>query len=219
MIRTETLPVAAAGGESLPALVTRAAQALAGATTSAEILEARELAGLAYDAAKRAARLAKAKGAHDALVAAAHRAQADALLIESHAKRRLADEYDAAQERGEINDRPGPVGSQQKLTTAEVGLSTKDIYEARRIRDAEISNPGIVERALDEALERGDEPTRADIKRALTPSEKMTLRAAEEEAAWNTKQDERQFKSLREAYRKSRVGARSMFREWLATQK
>jgi methyl coenzyme M reductase alpha subunit len=38
-------------------------------------------------------------GAHPA---AAHRAQADALLIESRAKRCLADEYDAAQERGEI---------------------------------------------------------------------------------------------------------------------
>ncbi len=31
-----------------------------------------------------------------------HRAQADALEIEAGAKRRLADEYDAAQERGEI---------------------------------------------------------------------------------------------------------------------
>jgi hypothetical protein len=35
-------------------------------------------------------------------VKGAKRAQADALLIESEAKRRLADEYDAAQERGEI---------------------------------------------------------------------------------------------------------------------
>jgi hypothetical protein len=32
----------------------------------------------------------------------AHRAQADALEIEAGAKRRLADEYDAAQERGEV---------------------------------------------------------------------------------------------------------------------
>ncbi|MEY9532152.1 hypothetical protein [Sinorhizobium fredii] len=35
-------------------------------------------------------------------IAAAHRAQADALEIESTAKRRLADAYDAAQERGEV---------------------------------------------------------------------------------------------------------------------
>lgn len=35
------------------------------------------------------------------VLAAAHRAQADVLEIESIAKRRLADEYDAAQDRGE----------------------------------------------------------------------------------------------------------------------
>jgi hypothetical protein len=39
---------------------------------------------------------------HDTLIAATHRAQADALEIEAKAKRRLADEYDAAQERGEV---------------------------------------------------------------------------------------------------------------------
>jgi hypothetical protein len=45
---------------------------------------------------------ALAKDAHDTLIAAAHRAQADALEIEAGAKRRLADEYDDAQERGEV---------------------------------------------------------------------------------------------------------------------
>lgn len=39
---------------TLPALVDRAVQALAGARSAAEVLEARELASLAYDAAKRA---------------------------------------------------------------------------------------------------------------------------------------------------------------------
>ena len=63
----------------LPTLVDRAASMLAGAKTAAEVLEAREFAGLAYDAAKRAARLSRAKAAHDDLIAAAHRAQADAL--------------------------------------------------------------------------------------------------------------------------------------------
>ncbi len=89
-------------GHSLPGLVDRAAMMLAGAKTAAEVLEAREAAGIAYDAAKRTARLSRAKAAHDDLLAAAHRAQADALVIEAAAKRRLADEYDAAQERGEV---------------------------------------------------------------------------------------------------------------------
>lgn len=45
-----------------------------------------------------AARFAAAKGAHDAIVAACHKAMGDALLIEKTAQCRLA-EYDAAQER------------------------------------------------------------------------------------------------------------------------
>jgi hypothetical protein len=39
---------------------------------------------------------------HDSLIAAAHRAQADALDIAAPAKRRVADEYDGAQKRGEV---------------------------------------------------------------------------------------------------------------------
>ena len=91
-----------AGVSDLPGLIDRAASMLAGAKSAAEVLEAREYAGLAYDAAKRASRLSRAKSAHDDLIAAAHRAQADALEIEAAAKRRLADEYDAAQARGEV---------------------------------------------------------------------------------------------------------------------
>ena len=154
---------------ALPALVDRAAQTLAGARTSAEILEARDLAGVAYDAAKRAARFAKAKGAHDALMAAINRAQADALEIEAGAKRRLADEYDAAQERGEVrphgNKSEIPVGN---ITLAEIGISAKQIHEAREIRDAEQEHPGIVRRVLDDALDAGEEPTRAKLKRATS---------------------------------------------------
>src|SRR4051812_46029902 len=87
---------------ALPALIDRAAKALANARGAAEVLEARDMASFAYDAAKKAARLGKAKQAHDDLISAAYRAQADALEIEAGAKRRLADEYDAAQERNEI---------------------------------------------------------------------------------------------------------------------
>ena len=87
---------------ALTALIDRASAALAGARSAAEILEARDMASVAYDAAKKAARLGNAKRAHDELISAAYRAQADALEIEAQAKRRLADEYDAAQERGEV---------------------------------------------------------------------------------------------------------------------
>lgn len=160
---------------SLPGLVDRAVAVLTSARTSAEILEARDFASVVYDAAKRAARMGKAKQAHDSLIAAAHRAQANALEIEAQAKRRLADEYDAAQERGEVAEsgdtlKRGPGVPEQnagKSTAADLGLSRKDIHEARLIRDAEKSDPGIVSRTVNEAVEAGEEPTRAKVRRAL----------------------------------------------------
>lgn len=158
---------------SLPALISSAAGRLASATTAAEVLDARDAASVAYDAAKKAARLARAKGAHDQLIATAHRAQADALEIEAAAKRRLADEYDAAQERGEVatqNDGRRPVGvpdGNAKPTVADIGLSRKDIHEARALRDAEAADPGIVRRTLDARLAAGEEPSKAAVRRAV----------------------------------------------------
>jgi uncharacterized surface protein with fasciclin (FAS1) repeats len=135
---------------SAASLVQRAASQLASATTAAEVLDARDLAAAAYDAAKSAARFAKAKGAHDELIAKAHRAQADALEIEAAAKRRLADEYDAAQERGEV----AAHGGDRKIKVPDanlenIGLSKREVHEARQIRDAEEANPGVVRRTLD----------------------------------------------------------------------
>ena len=157
---------------TLPRLVETAAAALANARSAAEVLEAREIASLAYDVAKRTARLRKAKNAHDELIAAAHRVQADALTIEAGAKRRLADEYDAAQERGEVarlgsnQQDMGHPGGKTLPTAAALGMSHKAIHEARRLRDAEAADPGIVRRTLDARLERGEEPTRAALRRA-----------------------------------------------------
>lgn len=161
--------LAARDANGLSALVQRAANQLASATTAAEVLDARDIASVAYDAAKKAARLHKAKGAHDELVAKAHRAQADALTIEAAAKRRLADEYDAAQERGEIKRTGNPNSSRtEELPGAEdIGLTHKDIHEARTIRNAEDADPGIVERTVNEALANGEEPTKAKVRKAV----------------------------------------------------
>lgn len=109
----------------------------------------------------------KAKGAHDELIAKAHRAQADALEIEAMAKRRLADEYDAAQDRGEVQTRGGDGNSKAELpTAADIGLTGKDVHEARQIRAAEQAQPGIVRATLDAALDAGEGPTKADVRRA-----------------------------------------------------
>ena len=165
---------------NLPQLVAKAAAALANARTAAEVLDARELASFAYDMAKRAARMQKAKSAHDELIAAAHRAQADALEIEAQAKRRLADEYDAAQTRGEIRVRADNqhVSDENKLTTAELGLSRIQIHDARLIRDAEHAEPGIVRRTIDEQLERGQEPTKAALRKMVVDAAMRGLRSA-----------------------------------------
>lgn len=64
--------------DTLPVLIDRASSALNGARTSAEVLEARDLARVAYDAARSASRIAKAKEAHDEVIGAVYRAQADA---------------------------------------------------------------------------------------------------------------------------------------------
>lgn len=154
-------------GIALTALVDRASKALAGAHNAAAVLDARDLASVAYDAAKKAVRLAKAKGAHDELVAAGHRAQADALEIEAQAKRRLADEYDDAQERGEIRtqrDNQAFSGT-EKASGADI-VPPKELHEARIIRDAERADPGIIRRTVDAAIEAGEEPTKARVMRA-----------------------------------------------------
>lgn len=171
-------------GNDLPSLVDRAASALTGARTAAEVLQARDMADFAYDAAKRVARLARAKDAHDELISAAYRAQADALEIESQAKRRLADEYDAAQERGEVrsNGERGKAVPDENgfspATTADLGLTRKQIHEARIVRDAEEKDPGVVRRTLDERIESGQEPNKAALREAVVAAAERGLKPA-----------------------------------------
>ena len=86
--------------------------------------------------------------------------------LEAGAKRRLADEYDAAQDRGEVaSGRDGPgsgvVDGNAKPTTADLGLRRDQIHEARQMRDAEIENPGVTQRTLDKMIsEEWELPTK-----------------------------------------------------------
>ena len=157
--------------EALPALIDRASRTLAGARTSGEVLEARDMASVAYDAAKSARRFRDAYGTVEIAV---NRAQADALLILSRAKMRLADEYDAAQERGEVAKHGGGrnfnvPNENVETTAADLGLSRKEIHEARQIRDAEAADPGVVERTVEGLLSEGIEPTKAAVREAVKP--------------------------------------------------
>lgn len=155
--------------DPLPVLIDRATAALQSARTSAEVLEARDMARVAYDAAKSAARMSKAKTAHDTIIADVHRAQAHALAIRARAEMRLAEEYDAAQERGEVAKLGWESGVDKSNTTtaADLGLRRDEIHEARKFRDAEAANPGAIDRAIGGLIERGEEPTRAALKREV----------------------------------------------------
>lgn len=155
---------------ALPAMVRSAAAHLASATTAAEVLDAKAEAGLAYTAAKAASRMAKAKGAYDELMSAIFRAQADALEIEAQAKRRLADEYDAAQDRGEVRGsgiNQFAASKTEAASATDIGLTHKDIHDARQVRDAEVANPGIIKATLDALVEAGEEPTKAALNREI----------------------------------------------------
>lgn len=58
-------------------------------------------------------------------------------------RRRLADEYDAAQDRGEVakigDNLPSVPKQNSKPIASDLGISRKDIHEARIIRDAEVA--------------------------------------------------------------------------------
>lgn len=154
--------------DSLPILLDRAATALAGAKSSAEVLEARDLAHVAYDAAKSAGRMARNKKAYDDVIGAVYRAQADALMIEARAKMRLADEYDAAQERGEVAGHGRSNVEVHNVTTAaDLGLRRDEIHEARKLRDAEAASPGKTAKVLSDLVARGEEPTKAALRREM----------------------------------------------------
>lgn len=166
--------------ETLPTLIDKATHALENARTSAEVLDARDMARAAYDAAKSAGRMEKAKRAHGNIVARVHEAQAHALAIRTRAEMRLADEYDAAQERNEVAGHGG--GRNFKLeankvetTSADLGLRYDEIHEARKLRDAEKASPGIISSTISGMIERGEEPTRAALKSNIAPKPKRKI--------------------------------------------
>jgi len=134
-----------------------------------DVIAARLLAAGAYDQAKAAANYGERFGAAEKLIAKARRLQGDALLIEARAKIRLAVDYDAAQAAGAVaKGRPKslPDGN-TSATVAELGLTSKEVHEARKLAAAELRAPGLVERAIAARLAAGLEPSRANLRAAV----------------------------------------------------
>lgn len=134
-----------------------------------DVLAAKLLAGQAYKDAKSAAQLGERFGAAERLIRKAHQLQGDALLIETRAKMRLADEWDGAQERGEAakQGRKSNISDGNVFTLEQVGLTAKEIHEARKLRDAETKSPGIAAAAIAARLAQGLEPTKASLSASI----------------------------------------------------
>ncbi|HTV68086.1 MAG TPA: hypothetical protein VMF90_06065 [Rhizobiaceae bacterium] len=131
-----------------------------------DVAAAEILAASVYDQAKTAAAFGKKFGAAEQLIDKARRLQGDALLIESRAKIRLAEEWDFAQANGAaLKGRPRR--GTKPFTQKDAGVDAKRIHEARAIAAAERSQPGLVARLIDERVAAKLEPTRAFIRRSL----------------------------------------------------
>lgn len=143
--------------DTLPALIDRARWRLAGARTSAEVLEARAAAKAALHYAK--------------LQKAANETQADCLAMIKRAEIRMADEIDAAQARGEVvggcDGRPISArtpGTSAPATYDELGVTSQRVAEWRELRNA---GEDVVDQAIQTALGENRAPTNADIERAV----------------------------------------------------
>lgn len=69
---------------------------------------------------------------------------------------------------GKAGQRTDLVTEENKVPTAEeIGLTRKQIHEARQIRDAEKAEPGITEKILNDRIAHGEEPTRAAVKKEI----------------------------------------------------
>ncbi|MBL3703204.1 hypothetical protein GI582_10930 [Sulfitobacter sp. BDSS02] len=60
--------------------------------------------------------------------------------------------------------------------SSDVGISRKDVHEARKIRDAERDNLGVIKDSVKAVLERGDELTKAAIRRRIVDAAADGLR-------------------------------------------
>lgn len=134
-----------------------------------DALAAKMLASGSYDQAKALAQFARRVKALGWLEKC-RRMQGAALHIETLAKIQLAREWDAAQAAGAAAKQGRPkknVPDGNVFTSAEAGISRKEILEGRRLAAAEARQPGIVERAIRARLEAGLEPSRANLRVAI----------------------------------------------------
>lgn len=226
MIRAEVVTINEAAGETLPALspisdmIKRAAVSLAASSHAGEVLDIEAKMSAAVLAAKAVEKMAKAQAAHDEVIRATHKAQGDALDIKAAASRRYYEMVQQAQEAGEIPVRGGDRRSEDfKVSEQNFENPARHkviAHEGKLIAEAEKREPGIVRRTIDNALDDGRAPTKADIKRAIGPSEYLNKRGADEEREF---MDKRDFKAFRKLWRTMSPGAKELAKNYIATER
>lgn len=144
-------------------LAVRRAQAL---LTTGDIDRARIVADSVYVRAKTEAEFARKHGAATHLIDKARRLMADALIIEATSLAALADRVDSQQAAGEVNAGGRPRRDAHSASVKDVGLSRDLLYRARRFRDCENEQPGIIARTIENQFSAGRMPSRASILRA-----------------------------------------------------
>lgn len=136
---------------NLPALIDSATRHLAEAKTSAELLQARDVAKAALHYAK--------------ITKATNATQADCLRIIIAAQNRMADEIDAGQKRGEVAKKNQTYVQDSDVTTlADIGVTRQRVSEYRKMRDA---GEEAIDDAIQIALDNNEAPTMGGIASSL----------------------------------------------------
>ncbi|PZR79125.1 MAG: hypothetical protein DI537_41405 [Stutzerimonas stutzeri] len=122
-----------------------------------------------YDEAGAARNFAARMKASEDVIAHVQAIIGEALDIESYAKVALANEYDAAQAAGMVatRGRPKKVNGENLIRLEDVGLSKGLIFDARKLRDAELQQPGLIREVIATRVAEGLIPTRANLRAAV----------------------------------------------------
>ena len=96
----------------------------------------------------------------------------------------VINEYDAAQERGEVQRHGGDHTSKVSdtnlapATLQELGLTKTEIHAARLYRDAEKEHPGIVRDTLQRMVDNMDEPSKTKLRDEIVTAAKRSFQIA-----------------------------------------
>ncbi|CDZ43228.1 Mlr8507 protein [Neorhizobium galegae bv. officinalis] len=122
-----------------------------------------------YDEAKAAHGFAARMKASEGVIASAHAMVVEALEIGSLAKVALANEYDQAQAAGLVarKGRPKNVPGEDILQLSHFGIDRRVILDARKLRNAEIKNPGLIRSTIAGLSAEGILPTKSNLRAAI----------------------------------------------------